>query len=658
MKWFLRIYLIVFATVFSFSCSDDFVNDNLNISGVAESAIILSPTWDADDYQFQCAGAGNAEYKIESKPEWLNLDDYSGQFSNSMGLIHGQAFEQASFSKVGVYIDQMIVSAKGENYAVPVYYITEGEPAVQVGGPLVISPNNYNNQLEISNSGNGVLLWDIISMPDWLSVDMDQFNPISVILGQGVSTNIPLKLDVERAVQNSMTGLAGSIWLRTNDKDNPEVEIAVSADLGTPQVKIYSYNLPIDFGAIETNHSLQIRNDGNGILAWSFENLPDWLSVSPSTGVCSAYSYFEITFTCDRSQLEPGINSATILLKSNDLTKPSYPITVTARAPGDNANIRALEGNIIDVAFDKGSNILYFVAAQANKLVAYDIAARTVLYEIPLSHAPTCMALSDDFTRALVGHGGRISVVDLNSHSVTKTIEVTGILADIEWAANDWCAYTEGGNFDIQHTSVYWVNLSTEFSMDGSSVYEDCLIKKVPGQDYIIGSETEVSAGLYVYDINSRSEKAELFESFDEFWFAGNQIISSSGHVYRLSDVTSKNGYSSDGLSPIGRLDFPGDSYYYSFPWMEYCSASHSVFVLNYESYDTVSNQIYQFEDNDYTLTNIYQYDNLYQPDAQTSIFEVQAHYLFSNGSGTELAVLRKGINNNNWSFEFIAIGQ
>lgn len=658
MKWFFNISLLVSTTVFSLSCSDDFVNARLNISGVAESAIIISPSWEADDYQFQCAGAGNAEYKIESKPDWLKLDDYSGQFLNGLAIIHGQALTQESFSKTGIYIDQMLVSAEGKKYAVPVYYISEGDPVVQVDGPLVISPNSYNNQLVISNRGNGVLLWDILSMPDWLSVDMDQFNPVSVILGQGISATIPFKLNIERLLQNSLTGLTGSIWLRTNDKDNPEVEIPVSADLGTPQMNVYSYNLPLDFGTSQLTKSLYVSNNGSGILAWRFEELPDWLSVSESKGVCYSYSYFDVSFTCDRSQLEPGINSTTIYLKSNDPDQTSYPISVSARGPSDNANVRKLEGNIKDAAFNKNTNILYYAAALPNKLVAYDVTSRAVLYEIPLSNAPTCLALTEDFTRALVGHAGRISVVDLNSQSVTKTIEVTGILADIEWAANDWCAYTEGGNYNIQHTSVYWVNLSNGYLMEGSDVYEDCLIKKVPGQDYIIGSETEVSAGLYVYDIDSRIEKAELFESFDDFWFAGSHIISSSGHVYRLSDVTSKNGYSSDGLSPIGRLNFPGNPFYYSVPWMEYCSASNSVFVLNPESYQNGSTQIYQFEDNDYTLAHTYQYDNFYQPDAQTSAFEVQAYYLFSNGFGTELSVLRKGNNNNNWSIEFITIVQ
>ncbi|GAO30361.1 YncE family protein [Geofilum rubicundum] len=603
-----------------------------------------------------CEGAGETEFRIERKPDWLILDAFSGKFSKDTAIIHGQAHAQADFSEAGVYIDQMLVSANGKKYAVPVYYITEGEPAVQVAGSLRISYDNGSNQLEIANFGDGVLLWDIVSMPDWLSVDIDRFNPMSLLLGQGGITNIPFKLNVERAVESGWNGLNGSIWLVTNDPNNQQVEVAVSADLGTPQLQIYSYYLPIEFGTTETSKLLNINNNGNGILAWHLEELPDWLSVSAMSGVCPAYSGIEISFICDRTQLEPGLNSATIYLKSNDSNNPSYPISVTARAVGNNVNIQALEGHITDASFDKGSNTLYYVTGQPNKLVAYDVNAREILYEVPLSKAPTCLALSEDYSKALVGHGGRISVVDMTSHSVTKTIEVSGILADIEWAAYNWCAYTESGDFDVQHTSVYWVNLSNGYAMEGSRVYEDCLIKKVPGQNYIIGSETEVSSGVYVYDIMDRSEKADIFESFDDFWFVGNYIISSKGRVYRLSDAISKDGYVTDGLSSIASLAFSGDSYYYTIPWMDYCRSSHSVFALKYQNYQSISPEIYQFEDNDFTLTQTYSYDNLYQPDAQAAPYEVQAHYLFSNSLGTELSVLRKGSDNNFWSIEFVPI--
>ncbi|MEN6456301.1 MAG: hypothetical protein ABFD10_18765 [Prolixibacteraceae bacterium] len=638
-----------------FSCSDEFVNERLDVSGVAESAIIISPSWEADDYQFRCEGTGNSEFSITSKPDWLNTDDNSGSFVNGIATIHCKANAIADYSKTGIYIEQMLVEAGKKTYAVPVYYITEGDPSVQVSRTLEISYSNYNNQLQISNTGNGILLWDIKAMPEWLSVNMDQIDLTSIILGQGATASIPLTLNTEKAIQGNPVG---TIMLKTNDKNNPQIAITVSADLGTPKLAVYSYSLPVNFGTSASSKALSFSNNGNGILSWRIEGLPDWLTVLPLNGMSLPYaSSTEVVFTCDRTKLEPGLNSATVYLKSNDPDNPSYPISVLVRTPGGNANIRALEGNITDATFDKNTNTLYYVTGQPNKLVAYNVTTKTVSHEIALSKAPTCLAISEDYTKALVGHGGMISTLDLNTNSVTKTVDVTGILADIEFAANDWCTYTESGNYTIQWTNIYWVNLSDGNVTKGSSVYEDCQIKKIPNQDYLIGSETELSAGVYVYDLSNRSEKAEIFESFRDFWVAGDYIVSASGSVYRVSEIISKDGYISAGLSPIGNLQYPGDTYN-AIPWIDHCNATHSIFGLAKQDYQTISSQIYQFEDNDYTLVKTYIYDNFYQPDAQTAAYEVEAHYVFANSAGTELSVLRKGKNNTNWSIEFIPVQQ
>jgi hypothetical protein len=85
-----NIILLTVAILFV-SCSDEFINEKLDISGVAVSDILISPEWDSDSYQFQCEGTGNADFVIESKPGWLVIDNNSGKFSNNIGTISGKA---------------------------------------------------------------------------------------------------------------------------------------------------------------------------------------------------------------------------------------------------------------------------------------------------------------------------------------------------------------------------------------------------------------------------------------------------------------------------------------------------------------------------------------------------------------------------------------
>jgi hypothetical protein len=548
----------------------------------------------------------------------------------------------------------MLVNSGDKKYAIPVYYITEGNPAAQVAHTYEISHNNYNNQLQISNPGDGILLWDIASMPEWLSVDMNQFNLTSLMLGQGAAASIPFILDAEKAVQSTSSG---TIVLKTNDKNNQLIEIAVSADLGTPSLSIFHNRL--DFGSSETRKTFRINNYGDGILIWHFEGLPDWLSVSSANGMTLPHSSSEdVIFTCDRTKLQPGINSATILLKSNDPDTPAYNINVLIRIPGIPANISALEGNIVDATFDKSTNTLYFVTGQPNKLVAYDVTAKTVLHEIALDKAPTCMAITEDFSEAMIGHGGIISVLNLNDFSATKTYETDFTIYDAEWAKDNWFCYTKSND---NSSVLFWINTSTDetYETKASWSFGTGDLKKVPGQPYIIGSRKNVSpSGIFVFDIETKNMKSYVHQSIGNLWFFDNGELAVTGYseIMRTSVIIS----GSDNPPSIGELKT--DTYAYKSWSVDFSPEQHSIWAIfsyyTHSYYPPENATIYQFEDNDYTLVKKYIYDNMFQPDAGATAYEVEAHYLFSNSSGTELSILRKGKDNNNWSIEFIPVQQ
>lgn len=647
MNHFSKIILILWITLAFFSCSDEFINDKPDVSGVASSAIIISPEWEAEDYEFKLKDVKNADFTITSKPDWLILDSSSGEIADSIAIVHGSAHAEPRFSNIGFYVDEMIVRANGKNYAVPLYYITEGNPAIQVNRTLEFSYNNYYNQLQISNKGDGILLWDIVSMPNWLTVNMSQFNQRSVILGKDDSATLPFTFNVQEAVKSNQQG---TIVLQTNDKNNPLVEIAVSANLGNPNPSLYTERL--DFGSTETTKNLGISNNGNGMLVWSLEGLPEWLSVSTASGIFYPYTSNDISFTCDRSKLQSGLNSVILYLKTNSSAKPLIPITVTVRAAGLNANVRPLEGNIVDATFDKSTNTLYYVTAQPNKLVAYNVTTRTVVRELTLSKAPTCLAISEDFTKAAVGHGGLISAIELKSYTVIRTIDYGFTIYDIEWTYDDWFCFSKAGTY---MNNLLWINTLTletaesdDQEMDGGTY-----LKKVPKQPYVIAARKQSSpSGITVFDITTKLEKNYRHQELGNYWFSadGQYLFESNGNVYSTAAIAAPFGRNPGNISTIGKLKIPDNSYYYNLPWIDYSPATKSIWALS------PSSLIYQFEDNDYTLVNTYASDDLYKPDTQTTAYEVKAHYVFANNAGTELSVLRKGKNNSYWSVEFIAV--
>lgn len=648
---------IVFTFLFLLTgCSNAFLAEDLYRTPlpVGLSTISISPDWQTANYKFKLPSLNNVAYTITSKPSWLNISPLSGTISDSIAVVQCSAEKNKDFSQVGVYTDFMTVKSEGTTHKVPVAYITEGNPTVECENSIVLSYSNYNYlSFVIQNTGLGVLIWDIASMPDWLAVDTARIDPTGIYIMQNHTYNIPLKF---KQGENFSGNLTGEIVLVTNDKAHPTITINVSADLGTPSLNIYTNTL--NFTSAEPSKNLSFSNYGSGILTWKFEDIPDWLTISPSSGFYTPYtSYGYIVFSCDRAKLSPGQNTAVIHLKTNDSSHLTYGITVTAIAPGSNENIRTIDGNIADAVFNKNTNTLYYVTSLPNKFVAYDVSTRSVLYEIGLSKAPTCFAISEGWTKAAVGHNGYISAIDLSSYTVTNTYQSDYSIHDIAWATNDLYAYTQtGGSFSCLH----WINTTTgalyddadKYSLDGSSI-----VKKVPGLPYMIASRNSTSpSGFFAYDIATKSKKSYSHMDLTNFWMSedGQYVFSQNCNIYRTSSSTGSTDTFDADINSIGKINF-GNSNYYGIKFLSH--SNHNLWAIQKDSYSgTSSNLVYQFEDNDYTLVKQLACNTEYQPDEQAAAFSLQANYVFANNEGTEVSVLCKGTDNNTWVIQFLPV--
>ncbi len=647
---------IVFAFLYLLTgCSNAFLAEDLyrKTLPVGLSTISISPDWQSAYYKFKLPSLNNVEYTITSKPSWLNISPMSGTISDSIAVVQCSADINSDFSQAGIYMDFMTVKSEGKDHKVPVAYISEGNPNVEVESSIEITYSNFNyNYLRIQNTGLGVLMWNIVSMPDWLAIDSSRLEPTGFIIMQEHSYDLPLTL---KKGENFSGNLTGNIVLVTNDKAHPTVSINATAELGDPSLNITTNVIILTTS--EPSKSLSFSNYGSGLLTWKFENIPDWLTISPSSGLNSPYfSSGDVVFSFNRDKLSPGQNTSVIHLKTNDSSHLTYTITVTAVAPGNNENIRSINGNIIDVVFNKNTNTLYYVTSLPNKLVAYDVSTRAVLHEVALSKAPTCFAISEDWTKAAVGHNGSFSNINLSSFTVVSTYQSDFTVRDIAWASNEWYGYTQsGGSF----TSLHWINTATgalyddvDNRLDGSSI-----VKKVPGQPYLIATRNGTSpSGFFAYDIATKSKKSYSHMDLTNFWMSedGQYVFSQNSNIYRTTSSTGSTDNFDADINSIGKINF-GTTNYYGIKFLSH--SNHYLWLIQGDSYPaTSSNLVYQFEDNDYTLVKQFACNTLYQPDEQTAAFTLQANYVFANNEGTEVSVLCKGTSNNTWIIQFIPV--
>jgi len=650
MKNLISHFTVSIVLLLVFSCNNDFLKNDPAFFAES-STIVISPAWPAQDYSILCEGIGNAKFTISHAPEWLDISSQSGQFTNNIAILNCKAKVHKDFSEIGVYHSFVTLSVEGKgNLAIPVIYFIEGNPAIEVASSLNLGYNNWNNlffgQLLVKNTGNGILFWEILELPEWLTNEQNNNNYNPYVLGQNGQGMVTISYNPNVPFQEN---LSGKIVLITNDKNKPVVEIDVKVDWGNPVLDTWDPN--IDFGRTETTRYFSISNQGNGVLAWRIDSCPEWLTVSGTSGNLPIHMSTQLTFTCNRELVPSGENKIIIYLKTSDKNNSSYPITITAigRTVADPDNVKSIEGTISDACFDGQNNILYFTTVNPNRLIAYNVNLRTIVSELPLQNAPSCFSISKDGSRTIIGHNGYITVVDMNSFSATKTLAVDYNIFDIEWGDGDWVCYTPR---TYMNNNLQWKNINTEQIYDTpynglhGCLSEKSVIKKIPYQNYIIGSQTIVSSsGIYLIDIRTRNIEMYFFQDLLGYldlslWFSqdGKYLYSALGDIFETSPLYTQTDLHYDlqkkRFSPDPSIVF----------WAYHDSAAQSVWIL-------ATFSIIQYNDADFTSKATYYYDDVYNGRG------VLAHYVFANKDGTELVVIRNATTGDAmWSLEFIPI--
>jgi hypothetical protein len=631
------------------SCNNDFLYENsLTFDGTttAQSTIVVSPDWDAEDYPVVCPAAKNANFRITGKPDWLTVGSLDGKFTNGTALINCSATKVADFAAIGIYYEFMTIEDEnGGKYAIQVAYINEGNPRIETPENIGINANNHQAMLRIVNQSEGILIWQVVECPEWLQLDFPN-NPYmqsndgmpSGLLLKDVSTELYLSLIFSGNISQKMTG---QVVIASNDKTNPLKTIQVNVDLGNPHISLYSMQL--DFGKTGTSAGLDIRNQNDGILLWQFTDLPEWLTCSQTKGRIINYGWQNVTFTADRNRVPEGVFSTTIYLNSNDASNPEIPITVKIRNSTANpAGIIDIEGNVTDAWLDKSTEKLYYTTAQPNKLIEFDIALKTVKRSLDLTKAPSCFSISDNGQEMAIGQAGQFSIVDLNNFKIVKELDAYYQINDIAWATDDVIVYTpkEG-----QWGNMYWTDITTNSTISIYGVYGGSIIKKIPGYDYMLYTDLNLSpGGISVVNVQTKNEQYYTHESIGNFWFSqnGQYLFCRENKIYRVSDLVSRGD-----ISPVATFwtDYYG---YYPF-WIDDHTETNSVWLLRN------AGSIIQYEANDFTYVKSLNCTDFYIKNGVE--YDVEGKYLFANQAGTELAVLRNATNDQAaWSLEFIPV--
>ncbi len=642
MKTKVRLLLWICAiTIFAGACKDDYLRNTDNAISIT-SAIYVSPQWSAESYPVAIPSAQNATYTLDEIPRWLNPVSKTGQFVNGVAYINCSANPDSEFQSIGIYNSTMKINVDGVgSFVMTVGYVNAGSPRIDC--PQTLEAGYYGTQLNIQTNGEGILIWQIVKHPEWITLS----DSAGISRYGGNSVYMSLKAD-----KISLTNISDEIWIANNSVNNPLCIVKINFNVGDPSFS--SYNDLVDFGRTDVQKNITISNHGTGLLAWTIEECPEWITVSPQQGIIQNYSDENVTLTCKRSVLSNGIYTGTIVIRSNDKNKPTYSIIVKCRnGTGNSENITAIEGTVKDAEYSKTSDMLYLVTQAPNKLLAYNTKTKEFVANINLSKAPTCVSIDDNGQTAVVGHGGTVSYIDLIGKNVLKTFNIDFTVYDIVSVNDEWCCLTPEKD---QWVNLHWLNLKTgEDYLSSNSIYEKTLIKKLNNQTIIAGDNNT----LMIVDINQKKIERTFYHvsSFDQFWFSADKtfLFSHSASVFRTPTLETMAE-----PSAIGKLQTTG-YYYNNLIWLDHCPATNSLWVLeSADVWNEASSNLIRYEATDYTQVKSYFYDDYYTAvDGVTSVYATSAYYVFANSGGTEIYVIKNIANQyktNAWSMERITV--
>jgi len=399
----------------------------------------------------------------------------------------------------------------------------------------------------------------------------------------------------------------------------------------------------------DTNSSqkkLLVMNMTRTALPYSVSASDDFLVFNPANGQIPPNEDFEIDVTLKREGLPTNIFSSNILLKANNIEG-----SVGVEIIQVNDKKRILKYSVGDAEFSRAKNRIIYTTDSPLSLVDYNLDNYTEsLVELP--YVPTCVSVSLNGKVAVVGHDARATLVDLEKHTIIKTIELPIYVADIAMADNQW-AYAVPK--DGAHTKVHcidFVNDTVVVHSGRRSIYDNSRIKIHPSGKSIYLADVGISPsdidkldiqnGIaeYLYDSPYHGDYAVG----GDLWLdeSGQRIFTKFGNAFRSSEVASID------MLYSGKLELPSNSYYRGgIVWLHHVQKVNQLFVLSSsrDPFDE-NNLAYAFVYNasNLTLEKKIPLEKYFVPknNGDGTFYDPVPHYIFSNSTGDKIYVLTK----------------
>jgi hypothetical protein len=266
-------------------------------------------------------GGGTLNWKLSKKQAWLSLSQTSGSLTSGKSTIITVSVSRGDL-KPDSYKDAIALTSDGGDGSVAVTMgVILTNPTLSFSpASLDFGTTDIQKSLIITNTGGGILTWQLARQQEWLTL-----SPSVGSLESGKSATITVKVSRNNATPGIYND---TISIKTNAANG---NVPVTMVIPEPLPALSASPKSLDFGSDSAQLAFTITNSGGGTLNWVASSKETWFSLSAKSGSLGNGKSASVTAIVDRAKIIPNSYTGNIALTSNG---GNITIPVTLLMPG------------------------------------------------------------------------------------------------------------------------------------------------------------------------------------------------------------------------------------------------------------------------------------------------------------------------------------
>lgn len=640
-KHSVQIILFVFAAcmvlLFATSCKKEKENDNSTLE-VSSDSLFFSEN--QRKFLFlSTESSRECSYSIESVPNWITVDPSSGRFSSDDTELISITSNISSLES-GVTVDQMILKSNLGDHTITLI-AQKGYPTGFSLPESLLFPTGINsNTLTLKNTGHEAFEYYISPSSYYIYTDPSQ----GYLQPNG---QVEIRVYIEREYLDYNPYLCFYI-----NGENYYVPIVLE------EIN-YSVNDELFFGSDANNATLSIRNTGTTNFLYSVEAATNYITLSSNTtGTLTQNQQVDINVSIDKdailaNHIEPSLN-----VTINDIVV-NVPIVIERK--------QMLTKDIIDAEYSKAKDIMVYVAADLTLNIYHTVTKVTDV--VTLSYMPTCVSISLDGTKAVVGHDAHVTYINLETKQILTENDISCYALDVVLGSNGW-AYAFPKRDQWEHVRCIDVTIpnSIEQAHTGNTIYAGAVAKLHPSGKYIYDAENGISSmSIEKFDIQNGVADylyclSYSYSAGGDLWFSesGDRIFAKNGNVFKSSDFQQTD------LMYNGKITLESSSYYSpSIKYLDHLELNKCLYIISRGGdYDDPNKPfVYIYNSENLTYKSKKALESYYVTDSygESTAYPAEPYFVFANSNGRELYVITKAVGSglvHEWALQIFDIGE